>query len=563
MATPAASRTAARSAGPGPDRLGERHGGAGPRLVPPEAQGPPRPPGVRQGGVGTAPGWRQPGAGHPVRAAGAGLRGRPRRTALRGRHPRPARGPARLGSCPTRSSMRRTAPPPSPASPPRWPAGAAECRMYHGYNGPTCRDWTALLTGAGWEPDPWTAAVLARQADRAEAAATRRRRRRGDDGEGDARRGRPRGEATEPTADDEAGDADPLTARSMALRTTPPTPDTATRQRTVAHPTTNSPRCPTRAAETRGRRTAPRSRWCRWWAGLGAVASPGRPTGASGGVRRLATRRCRGPPPRGGGVPWGRRAGPVSSPTAWGRALRVDTGPWPGGQARPGGATPVQLDPGGPPCTPTTCSEGHRPADSRHRSRRRPVAHALARLADAGTPENVDGRHYRGHERPVARHDRRRRRVGQRHLGHLPGMAAPRRPGPPRREGHPRPAVEGTPPSDGRRRHRADVNRDPACSPRPTACSPPSRSTAPTSSSPPTGQRADRDTPARIAAADAYFAGLPLAVVEGGNDAYYLPPPTASTSPPRPVRPRRQLLRAPAHTRASTPPATPAASTAT
>jgi ParB/RepB/Spo0J family partition protein len=48
-------------------------------------------------------------------------------------------------------------------------AGAAECRMYHGYDGPTCRDWTALLTGAGWDPDPWTAAVLAGQAERAAA----------------------------------------------------------------------------------------------------------------------------------------------------------------------------------------------------------------------------------------------------------------------------------------------------------------------------------------------------------------------------------------------------------
>lgn len=89
-------------------------------------------------------------------------------------------------------------------------AGAAECRMYHGYDGPTCRDWTALLTGAGWEPDPWTAAVLARQADRAEAAAAA-----ADEGDGDGEGtaevpAGDEGEATaEPTAGEEAGDADP------------------------------------------------------------------------------------------------------------------------------------------------------------------------------------------------------------------------------------------------------------------------------------------------------------------------------------------------------------------
>ena len=65
---------------------------------------------------------------------------------------------------------------------------------------------------------------------------------------------------------------------------------------------------------------------------------------------------------------------------------------------------------------------------------------------------------------------------------------------------------------------------DADCSPAPTSCSPPSRPTAPTpSSSDALAELADRDTPERIATADAYFAAVAARVVLGGNRACYQP----------------------------------------
>lgn len=42
--------------------------------------------------------------------------------------------------------------------------GQAETRMYWSAGSPQCRDYLDVLTGSGWEPDPWTAAVLERNA---------------------------------------------------------------------------------------------------------------------------------------------------------------------------------------------------------------------------------------------------------------------------------------------------------------------------------------------------------------------------------------------------------------
>jgi ParB/RepB/Spo0J family partition protein len=47
--------------------------------------------------------------------------------------------------------------------------GMAESRMYHGYNATHCRDYLAALTGAGWDPDIWTAAIIDRLAKEDEA----------------------------------------------------------------------------------------------------------------------------------------------------------------------------------------------------------------------------------------------------------------------------------------------------------------------------------------------------------------------------------------------------------
>jgi hypothetical protein len=38
--------------------------------------------------------------------------------------------------------------------------GQAESRMYWSWGSPSCRDYLAMLTGSGWTPDEWTAAVL-------------------------------------------------------------------------------------------------------------------------------------------------------------------------------------------------------------------------------------------------------------------------------------------------------------------------------------------------------------------------------------------------------------------
>jgi hypothetical protein len=51
--------------------------------------------------------------------------------------------------------------------------GIAESRMYNGYNGTPCRDYMTLLTGAGWDPDPWTAAIIDQQTRQAQADAER------------------------------------------------------------------------------------------------------------------------------------------------------------------------------------------------------------------------------------------------------------------------------------------------------------------------------------------------------------------------------------------------------
>jgi ParB/RepB/Spo0J family partition protein len=51
--------------------------------------------------------------------------------------------------------------------------GIAESRMYHGYDSAPCRDYLAALTGAGWDPDTWTAAIIDQQTRRdAEQAET-------------------------------------------------------------------------------------------------------------------------------------------------------------------------------------------------------------------------------------------------------------------------------------------------------------------------------------------------------------------------------------------------------
>jgi hypothetical protein len=42
--------------------------------------------------------------------------------------------------------------------------GQAEARMCWSSGSPPCRDYLALLTGSGWTPDDWTAAVLAHNA---------------------------------------------------------------------------------------------------------------------------------------------------------------------------------------------------------------------------------------------------------------------------------------------------------------------------------------------------------------------------------------------------------------
>jgi ParB/RepB/Spo0J family partition protein len=47
--------------------------------------------------------------------------------------------------------------------------GIAESRMYNGHSSDACRTYTTLLTGAGWEPDTWTAAIIDRHT-RAEQA---------------------------------------------------------------------------------------------------------------------------------------------------------------------------------------------------------------------------------------------------------------------------------------------------------------------------------------------------------------------------------------------------------
>ena len=44
-------------------------------------------------------------------------------------------------------------------------AGVAETAMYWSSGSQPCRDYLATLTGTGWTPDPWTAAVLARHTD--------------------------------------------------------------------------------------------------------------------------------------------------------------------------------------------------------------------------------------------------------------------------------------------------------------------------------------------------------------------------------------------------------------
>jgi ParB/RepB/Spo0J family partition protein len=49
--------------------------------------------------------------------------------------------------------------------------GIAESRMYNGYNGTPCRDYMTLLTGAGWDPDSWTAAIIDQQTRQAQAQA--------------------------------------------------------------------------------------------------------------------------------------------------------------------------------------------------------------------------------------------------------------------------------------------------------------------------------------------------------------------------------------------------------
>jgi ParB/RepB/Spo0J family partition protein len=47
--------------------------------------------------------------------------------------------------------------------------GMAESRMYNGYKATHCRDYLAALTGAGWDPDIWTAAIIDRLARQDEA----------------------------------------------------------------------------------------------------------------------------------------------------------------------------------------------------------------------------------------------------------------------------------------------------------------------------------------------------------------------------------------------------------
>ncbi len=49
--------------------------------------------------------------------------------------------------------------------------GIAESRMYHGHDSAPCRDYLAALTGAGWDPDTWTAAIIDQQTRRDQAEA--------------------------------------------------------------------------------------------------------------------------------------------------------------------------------------------------------------------------------------------------------------------------------------------------------------------------------------------------------------------------------------------------------
>jgi ParB/RepB/Spo0J family partition protein len=49
--------------------------------------------------------------------------------------------------------------------------GIAESRMYHGHHSTPCRDYLAALTGAGWDPDTWTAAIIDQQTRRDQAEA--------------------------------------------------------------------------------------------------------------------------------------------------------------------------------------------------------------------------------------------------------------------------------------------------------------------------------------------------------------------------------------------------------
>jgi hypothetical protein len=80
--------------------------------------------------------------------------------------------------------------------------GIAESRMYHGHHSTPCRDYLAALTGAGWDPDTWTAAIIDQQ--------TRRDAEQADTDEADTERAEPTDTDTaEQPGEDDAKPAEP------------------------------------------------------------------------------------------------------------------------------------------------------------------------------------------------------------------------------------------------------------------------------------------------------------------------------------------------------------------